>query len=202
MTTLHRDDVDGVPTFWVDTGRPTLYAALMVRAGIADETLPTTGWLHLAEHLALHDRERGTLRVDGSVSLRTTRLAAQGDPADVAATMTAICDWLADPVLDRVAEESRVLRAESEYRGTGDAATAMLQRFGARGPGWPATPSPVWRAPPPTASATSSPVLHHRQRGAGARRPAAGRAAPAPARRRPGAAARRPGPTTRGRRPT
>lgn len=135
MTTLHRDDVDGVPTYWVDSGRPTLYAALIVRAGIADETLPTTGWLHLAEHLALHDRDRGTLRVDGSVSLQTTRLAAQGDPAEVAATMTAICDWLANPVLDRVAEESRVLRAESEYRGTGDAATAMLQRFGARGPG-------------------------------------------------------------------
>ena len=134
-TTLHRDEVDGVPTFWVDTGRPTLYAALVVRAGICDETLPTSGWLHLAEHLALHDRDRGTLRVDGSVSLQTTRLAVQGDPAEVAATMSAICDWLADPVLDRLPEESRVLRAESEYRGTGDAATAMLQRFGARGPG-------------------------------------------------------------------
>ena len=31
--TINRTDVDGVPTFWVDTGRPTLSATLVFRAG-------------------------------------------------------------------------------------------------------------------------------------------------------------------------
>lgn len=132
---VHVDEVDGVPVVWVDTGRPTLRANLVVRTGIVDETLPTTGWTHLVEHLALHDRERGTLSVNGSVSLLETRFLAHGDPAHVTTTLAEVTSWLAAPVLDRVADESRVLRAEAEYRGTGDAAGAMLQRFGARGAG-------------------------------------------------------------------
>lgn len=129
------EEVDGVPVLWVATGRPTLRATLTVRTGIVDETLPTTGWTHLVEHLALHDRERGTLAVNGSVSLLETRFLFHGEPAEVAATLAAVTGWLAAPSLDRVADESRVLRAEAEYRGTGDAANAMLQRFGARGAG-------------------------------------------------------------------
>ena len=43
--------VDGVRTFWVDSGRPTLAATLMFRVGAADETVATSGWLHLLEHL-------------------------------------------------------------------------------------------------------------------------------------------------------
>ncbi|MGL5861484.1 MAG: hypothetical protein ACRCY9_09545, partial [Phycicoccus sp.] len=132
---VHVDDVDGVAVLWVDSSRPTLRASLLTRAGIVDETLPTTGWTHLAEHLALHDRDRGTLAVDGSVSLTETRLLLHGEPDDVTTALSDVTAWLRAPRLDRVADESRVLRAEAEFRGSGDAATAMLQRYGARGAG-------------------------------------------------------------------
>lgn len=135
LPTVHRDVVDGVPTFWVESGRPTVAAALVFRCGIADETLPTTGWTHLVEHLALHDRERGTLSVNGSTSLLRTSFEAHGPADDVVTFLEELTRWLAAPDLSRVAEESRVLQAEVEYRGTGDAAVALLQRYGARGPG-------------------------------------------------------------------
>ncbi len=135
LPTVHRDEIDGVPVFWVESGRPTLAAMLVFRCGIADETLPTSGWTHLVEHLALHDRERGTLSVNGSTSLLRTQVQAHGPHDDVVGFLGDVTRWLAAPDLSRVAHESGVLRAEAEYRGTGDAATAMLQRFGARGAG-------------------------------------------------------------------
>ncbi|HET8768285.1 MAG TPA: hypothetical protein VFM86_13260, partial [Pedococcus sp.] len=73
MIELHRTEVDGVPAFWVDSGRPTLTAALVFRWGMVDETLPETGWTHLLEHLALHGRGGGALQVNGMVSLVHTR---------------------------------------------------------------------------------------------------------------------------------
>ncbi|MGL4742965.1 MAG: hypothetical protein ACRCXL_01055, partial [Dermatophilaceae bacterium] len=110
-------------------------ASLVTRAGVVDETLPTTGWTHLAEHLALHDRDRGTFAVNGSVSLTDTRLLFHGEPDEVTAVLAGVTAWLRAPRLDRVADESRVLRAEAEFRGSGDAAVAMLQRYGAGGAG-------------------------------------------------------------------
>lgn len=135
MSTLHTTQVDGVRTFWVDAGRPTLSASLVFRAGIVDEKLPTSGWLHLIEHLALHDRQAGALHVNGSVSLTTTSLDLHGPPEDVARVLGEITAWLKDPDLGRMEAEARVLRAESEYHGASASATALLQRFGARGAG-------------------------------------------------------------------
>lgn len=132
---LQRDVLDGVTTFWVDSGRPTLAASLIFRGGIADETLPTMGWLHVIEHLALHGRQSGPLHVNGSVSLLNTQLDLHGPPDAVTRTLTEICAWLRDPDLGHLPKESKVLAAESAYRGAGDAAVALLQRYGARGPG-------------------------------------------------------------------
>ena len=132
---LREDEIDGVRTFWVDTGRPTLGAVLVFRTGMVDETLPTTGWSHLVEHLALHGRGTGTLSVNGSTALLHTQVQAHGAHGDVAAFLRDVTTWLAAPDLGRLGHESRVLRAEAEYRGQGDGTAALLQRYGARGPG-------------------------------------------------------------------
>ena len=84
MTLVRETVVDGVRTMWVDSGRPTLLATLMFRAGRADEVLTTAGWLHLLEHLALHGLHRGSLAVNGSVA----RDVAWPDYARLAATGT------------------------------------------------------------------------------------------------------------------
>jgi len=134
-TTVGVDEVAGLPCYWVDSGRNTLSASLIFRVGMVDETLPTTGWLHLVEHLALHGREKGALHVNGSTSLLTTQFDFHGPREAVLECLSDVITWLTDPDVSRLPAEARVLRAESEYRGSGDSALALLQRYGARGPG-------------------------------------------------------------------
>ena len=134
MGLVHTTEVDGVRTFWADSGRPTLAATLMFRVGAADETLATTGWLHRLEHRALHGLPRGTLAVNGSVSPLLTTFAMHGPPEQVVAALAEVTRRLADPDLDELDRERRVLAAESATRG-GPVQRAFAMRFGAAGPG-------------------------------------------------------------------
>ncbi len=132
---LSSGTVDGVQAFWVEAERPTVDASLVFRIGMADETLPTSGWLHLVEHLALHGRETPTLQVNGSEGLLETRFDLSGPPDEVCRAFEAITGWLADPRVDGLADEARVLRAESEWRGVGPVGRALQERYGTTGPG-------------------------------------------------------------------
>lgn len=134
MGLVHEAEVDGVRTFWADAGRPTLAATLMFRVGGADETMATTGWLHLLEHLALHGLPRGTLAVNGSVSPLLTTFSMHGPPEQVVAALAEVTRRLAEPDLDELDRERRVLSAESATRG-GPVQRAFAMRFGAAGPG-------------------------------------------------------------------
>ena len=107
----------------------------MTRQGMVDETLPTTGWTHLLEHLALHDRASGPLHVNGSVSLLHTRLDAHGPADRVAQVLEALTGWIAEPRFDELAREQSVLRAEAAMRGAGEVSVGLLWRYGAGGPG-------------------------------------------------------------------
>jgi len=64
---VERDEVDGVPAFWVPAEGP-LRASLVFRTGQVDEPLHQRGWTHLLEHLALHGRDSVRRPVNGSVS--------------------------------------------------------------------------------------------------------------------------------------
>jgi hypothetical protein len=142
MTCLQVTEVDGVPTFWVGSGRPTLTAALVVRQGMVDEAFNTSGWSHLLEHLVLHGRGGGTLKVNGEVSLLTTRLDLHGPPDRVAEELSSISQWLSEPDLTHLHHEQSVLGAESDLRGGGEVGSALLWRYGAQGPGLAAYPEP------------------------------------------------------------
>ncbi|MFK4084868.1 hypothetical protein ACI2LF_12200 [Kribbella sp. NPDC020789] len=65
---LRATEVDGVPVYWLP-GPGVLRAGLWFRARMVDERLPTHGWLHLLEHLALHGRHSIRTPVNGHVSL-------------------------------------------------------------------------------------------------------------------------------------
>jgi hypothetical protein len=134
MGVVHEAAIDGVRTFWVDSGRPTLAATLMFRVGLADETLATSGWLHLLEHLALHGLPRGTLAVNGSVGPMLTTFSMHGPPDQVAAALAEVTRRLADPDLSELDRERRVLAAEAATRG-GPVQRAFGMRYGGRGPG-------------------------------------------------------------------
>ena len=134
MSTLHETEIDGVRTFWVETGRPTLAARLMFRQGYADEPLTESGWLHLLEHLALTGRGGGALDVNGSVSPLLLSLDAHGPVDAVAAHLAELTRWLSEPDLERAQHERGVLRAEARLR-TGPVPRAFSWRYGAAGPG-------------------------------------------------------------------
>lgn len=134
MGVVHETAIDGVRTFWVDSGRPTLAATLMFRVGQGDEMLATSGWLHLLEHLALHGLPRGTLAVNGSVGPLLTTFSMHGPPGQVAAALAEVTRRLTDPDLSELDRERRVLAAEAATRG-GPVQRAFGMRYGGRGPG-------------------------------------------------------------------
>lgn len=140
MSELFVGDVDGVRTFWVETGRPTLAATLLFRQGIVDETFTSSGWTHLLEHMCLHGRPDGPLAFNGSVSMLLTSFQAHGPADDVVRYLGEVTSWLAAPDLTSLEHERKVLAAESEVRGTGDVQRALTWRYGARGPGLAAQP--------------------------------------------------------------
>ena len=134
MTLVRETVVDGVRTMWVDSGRPTLLATLMFRAGRADEVLTTAGWLHLLEHLALHGLHRGSLAVNGSVSTLETTFTFHGPAEQVVTALAEVTRRLTSPDMAELDRERRVLAAEASTRG-GPVHRALGQRYGARGPG-------------------------------------------------------------------
>ena len=134
MISVHSTDVDGVPCFWVDSGRPTLAVSLQFRFGSADEHFLESGWQHLLEHCVLHGRGGGALQINGSVDLLETAFTAHGPADAVAAHLAEVTAWLADPELEDVEHEAKVLQAEREARGHGGPATRALGwRYGAHG---------------------------------------------------------------------
>ncbi|MCW2834299.1 MAG: peptidase [Nocardioides sp.] len=136
MTIVARDEVDGVATFWVDSGRPTLAATLMFRWGSADEPAAESGWQHLLEHLALHERMGGgQLQVNGEVSLHHTSFDAHGPTDAVAAHLSGVARWLSEPSFARMDTERRVLAAEAAQRSSVGLPNALGMRYGAAGPG-------------------------------------------------------------------
>lgn len=131
---LRATEVDGVPVYWVP-GERRMRASLWFRVGMADASLPTHGWLHLLEHLALHDRDSIRAPVNGSVSMLHTTLDVEGEPDDVAEFLQQTCRWLSTPNFTDLEHERRVLRAESATRHAGPIALHLLWRYGAQGPG-------------------------------------------------------------------
>lgn len=133
---VQRTTIDGVEVVWVDSGRPTLSASLVFRAGYADEALARSGRCHLLEHVTLHSGiDRTKLYVNGSVTSLLTSFDLAGDPAEVAAALTTVCEQLADPDEESLSHEKRVLDAERATQERSILGRALALRYGASGPG-------------------------------------------------------------------
>ncbi len=145
---VHRTEVDGVPTFWVDSSRPTLEASLYFRCGSVDETLPTSGWFHLLEHIVLHGTHGRDCEVNGEVDLTTTSFDVSAEPAVVAAHLAQITRRMHHVAAADLDHERRVLVQEMDEKSPDPWVSAALQvRYGPHGPGlaehvglWAATP--------------------------------------------------------------
>ena len=136
LARVRRTEIDGVPVFWVDSGRRTLTAHLQFRTGSADETLPTSGLTHLAQHLALGSLSpRVDREVGGRTGLLRTTFHVHGEVPGVRRFLVDVCEWLDGPDLSRVQSEGSVLRRELDAEDRSPGALALLRRYGARGPG-------------------------------------------------------------------
>jgi zinc protease len=134
---IERGVIDGV-TVLRSNGVPGRHlAALTFRVGRFDETLPVAGITHMVEHLTLSNHQDADYRFNASVSGRhTTFYLETGNPADIAAFMTAVCGGLSADHRALLDRERRILRTEAASRGgAGALGTCLAERYGARGPG-------------------------------------------------------------------
>ncbi|WP_380165156.1 hypothetical protein [Jannaschia sp. R86511] len=127
---VHRGEVDGVPLLWCDAPGP-LRAHLMLRAGWADETLPTRGWTHLVEHLALAGVGRPGEHSNGRTGTTVTDFHVEGGPDDVVAFLGAVTRNLSDLPVARLRDEVGVLHAEQARRGGSTMDRLLSWRYGA-----------------------------------------------------------------------
>ena len=126
---MERFEHGGVPVFW-ERGEGDAMAALLFRAGIADEDPSRRGTTHLVEHLALFALGRRDYTFNGFVDPLYTVFHARGSQDEVAAFLGDVTRSLADLPLERFETEVEVLRAEAG-QDPGDFVSRMLMlRFG------------------------------------------------------------------------
>lgn len=95
-----RTAVSGVPIWSTGRPQPATRAALIVRAGIADETPETRGWLAVAKDLALAVAPPEGIRITGGVRGLHTTLIVHAEPDNLAEGLWWLVDRLTKPDLD------------------------------------------------------------------------------------------------------
>jgi predicted Zn-dependent peptidase len=134
-TEILRTEVDGVPVYWAAEAPGPLRAAIMFRAGRADETLAGSGKTHLVEHLALFGIDLRRSQFGGFVDPTRTVFHVSGTSEEVETFLQRVSAALSELPLERVELEKRVLRMEARSSGGSSAQTLMGLRFGAAGYG-------------------------------------------------------------------
>lgn len=110
-----RAEASGVPIWSTGTPRRSTRAAVIVRAGIADETPETRGWLAVAKDLALAEAPPEGVTVSGGVRGLHTTLIVSAEPELLAGGVTWLLGRFVKPDLDLLARvvAARVSRPRS-----------------------------------------------------------------------------------------
>ncbi|GAB7041965.1 MULTISPECIES: hypothetical protein [Catenuloplanes] len=138
-------EIDGVPVLHAPAAGP-VRAALVFRAGQADETPVLAGVTHLVEHLVLR-RAGGTC---GGVSPVVTTFAVAGTVADVHAHLQHVCAALAADPAPQLDAAKAELAAEASQRTPTIFDSLAVVRYGARHHGLAGLPE--WGLPALTAA--------------------------------------------------
>lgn len=136
---IQRLEIDGVPVFWLPGSRRSV-AALQFRVGRSDEPFTTMGITHIVEHLAFFKLGKTKYGSNGFVDNIRTVFHASGEPADLGAFLHGIIAALRELPLERLADESRILRTEARNRQASIWDTLAWYRYGAAGQGSAALP--------------------------------------------------------------
>lgn len=98
-----RTELDGIPMWSTGAQRPATRAAVIFRAGIADETPETRGWLAVARDLALCVRPPEGILANASVRGLHTTVMVSAEPDRLAEGLRWAMNRFAKPDLDRLA---------------------------------------------------------------------------------------------------
>lgn len=134
MVDFHWTDIDGVTTIWAETNAPRA-AGLLFRTGRIDETVTTTGYTHLIEHMAIAASGEHARHSNGAVTDAFTGFYTTGHTEDVTAFLRGICQALANLPGDRLDSEKQILAAESRSRSYDLRGVLLRWRYGAVGYG-------------------------------------------------------------------
>lgn len=131
---MHRTELDGVAVLIHPAPGP-LSATLIFRAGTSLATFRTHQVPHLLEHVVLGSLPRVRHHVNGTTSDDQLSFEVSGTPEQVRESLHGICAALADPPLDRLAHEARVVAAEADTAGTSYPGEHSVLRYGPVGAG-------------------------------------------------------------------
>ncbi len=138
--------VDGVAAFYTDADPgPLQRISLIVRAGVADETLPTTGTLELLGLYALEIDPPPYASLGLSLSPHLLAIDVTAPPADLGPLLATVIARLRAPNPDQLRTMARLLADEPPQEAS-SVEFALLNRYGAQGPGLVAFPDAGLRA--------------------------------------------------------
>jgi Bacterial PH domain len=122
--------VSGIPCFWADAPAP-FTATLVCRVGRADETLPTAGITHLAEHILMPATPPRELDRNARVEDIFAVFWAAGTRTQALRFLESLSGLIADPPLHRLETERSILRTEAASSGQHPVNASMALRYGA-----------------------------------------------------------------------
>jgi hypothetical protein len=131
---IQRTEIDGVPVFHLPEARRST-VALQFRVGRSDEPFPRMGVTHVVEHLAMFRLRPHPYRANAFVDNIRTVFHADGTPEELRAFVQGIVGALGDLPLDRLADETRILRTEAMQRTSSIWDLLAWYRYGSVGPG-------------------------------------------------------------------
>lgn len=126
---IRRTEVGGIPCFWADAPAP-FTATLIFRVGRADETLPTAGLTHLAEHILMPASPPRELDRNARVENIFAVFWASGSPTQALRFLESLSGLIADPPLHRLETERSILRTEAASSGQHPVNASMALRYG------------------------------------------------------------------------
>lgn len=113
----NESEVDGVRVLHFPGPDEICHAWLIFAVGRRDESVPEQGVLHTLEHVVMHAVRRTSVEINASVDAVETQFIASGSPDKVGAFLSQVCRALANPAVDRLPDEVRVLDAERDTAG-------------------------------------------------------------------------------------
>ncbi len=129
--TVASQRIGDVPVFSVEAPGPAR-AMLAFRVGRADEALPWGGITHLVEHLALLSFRDQPYRYGGQVEASRTVFWAEGTEGEITGFLNRLCQNLSALPVERLQDESRLLRTEAASRKTSPLEALLGARYGTR----------------------------------------------------------------------